>query len=1228
MGRKERPLDPDAGPVERFAVDLRELRRKAGPLTYRDMAGRVPYSVATLSRAASGEQLPSLAVTRAYVEACGGDVEEWTARWHRLAEETFVRAAPGDTDRPYQGLARYEPGDREKFFGRERLTEELLRLTGGHRLVAVLGPSGSGKSSLLRAGLIPRLQSPPADGPCPAAIRTFTPGARPFGTHRQLFAAAAGPGDTWLVIDQFEEVFTLCRDPAERARFLDLLLDAQDPARRLCVVLGLRADFYGHCLQHRTLAEALRHTTVPVTPMSPAELREAIVKPAAAHGLIVERALTDRLIEETADQPGGLPLLSHALLETWRHRRGRTLALEVYEAVGGVQGAIARTAETLYTQLSPEQARLARWALLRLVTPGEGAHDTRRPADRAELDAATSPGITVVLERLARARLITLDEDTVDLAHEALITAWPRLRSWVDADRDRLRLHRRLTEAARTWERLGRDAGALYRGTQLTAAQEAFADPADLTASERDFLAAGAAARRREARRRKGVVGAVAVLVTLTLVAGVLAWQQSRAGRARQEQAAARRVAAVAESLRASEPAKARQLSVAAWRIAETAETRSALTGAWTQPLADSLDVADRDALAFLSADGRTVVTAAPGHLTVWDVRTRRKVRTTPGPGTRAMTAVAMSPDARLVVFQLTGRRLALWDVAARRWTGRTLDASDQWGVQFSPGGARLLIQTARTIQVWDTRDQHLLVERPAFPRRGREWENVAAISPDDRLLAVCSPGGTVELWDVPHKKPLPAPWSRARAGESCTPLNGRFSPDSRTFALVTRDGLRRWELATGRELPRVAQSPLGTVTFSRDGRFLIGRSPGEVLVWRTSQVDHPVFRGAMSADGPADIVLDGGTLRYLAANQVRSLDLTAAATSRWAPAAAQSAAFSPDARHLGLVWTRGPTARFETRDTRSGAVVDSPTDMRLPPQTPRRKGQLRIEPDEVLSFSADGTRVAYGVTGDYAGNWDLSPGLVAVRDVPGHRTLAAFAGGQDNSPTEGAVLSPDGSRLITSSVRSVQVWDIGSRRREKSLSVSGGSPMTLRPDGRLLVTRGEIVKLPAGTPMPRRLTRQDTAYAFSPTGNSFAVGEETGNVTVWDGDIRRRFGQLPAFTGGRQQQWHEAVSALAFSPDGRTLAVAGAYGSLQLWDVPSQQPLGSALPTPGDKILALTFNRDGTALYAAGQHVTLTTHRIAPDALVADVCHRAGGSLSRADWETYIPEVPYRKVC
>ncbi|MGO4758280.1 hypothetical protein AB4212_58390, partial [Streptomyces sp. 2MCAF27] len=244
---------------------------------------------------------------------------------------------------------------------------------------------------------------------------------------------------------------------------------------------------FGHCAEHRELAEACRDATLLIGPMTSDELRDVIVKPATAAGLVVERSLTARLIAEVDGEPGGLPLLSHVLLEAWRRRKGRTLAEATYDAVGGVRGAVARTAEDVYARLTPAQASLARRVLLRLITPGEGAQDTRRGVDRAELDwsdpdtttpsdtttADTTPAdTTAVLDRLARARLITLDENTVDLAHEALITAWPRLRGWVAEDRERLRTHRQLTEAARAWEELRRETGALYRGTRLAVARE------------------------------------------------------------------------------------------------------------------------------------------------------------------------------------------------------------------------------------------------------------------------------------------------------------------------------------------------------------------------------------------------------------------------------------------------------------------------------------------------------------------------------------------------------------------------------------------------------------------------------------------------------------------------------------------------------------------------------------------------------------------------------------
>ncbi|MFJ9968894.1 XRE family transcriptional regulator [Streptomyces avermitilis] len=293
MGRQETPLDPGRGPVERFAFELRKLRQEAGGVTYRTMARGCGYSVSTLSRAAAGEQLPSLPVALAYVAACGGDTEEWERRWQAAAEETARTATDeDDTDAPYQGLARFEPSDSARFFGRERLVAEVLDLMRDRRLGAVFGPSGSGKSSLLRAGLIPALREEPDPRLRPAAVRILTPGPHPARTHARAFTAAAAPGDTVVVVDQFEEVFTLCADPAERTAFINLVVTAPDPGSGIRMVLAVRADFYGRCADHDGLARALGTAGLLVGPMSPEELRAAIVRPATASGLIVEQGLT------------------------------------------------------------------------------------------------------------------------------------------------------------------------------------------------------------------------------------------------------------------------------------------------------------------------------------------------------------------------------------------------------------------------------------------------------------------------------------------------------------------------------------------------------------------------------------------------------------------------------------------------------------------------------------------------------------------------------------------------------------------------------------------------------------------------------------------------------------------------------------------------------------------------------------------------------------------------
>ena len=496
MGRSEKSLDPAAGPVERFAHELRELRRRAGSPTYREMARRAGYSAPTLSSAAAGERLPSLPVALAYVNACGGRGEEWEPRWRELTEELAVLPTVRDEDEPapFRGLARFEAEDGALFFGREQLVDNLVGLIRKHRFVALVGASGSGKSSLLRAGLVPALRSLGEEDGRPAAIRICAPGVSPSRSHGALLRPLESDADTVLVVDQFEEVFTLCHDPVQRAEFIRGLLRSRSdaPKTRLRVVIAVRADFYGRCTDDHELVEALNAATLLVGPMSPEQVRDAIVKPATAGRLVVERALTARMISDVAQEPGALPLMSHALLELWRRRRARTLTLDAYETLGGVQGAVAHTAEEVFAGFTEAQTELARGMLLRLITPGEEAPDTRRPADRAEL--VRSEDAEAVLEALVRARLLTVDDVGADLTHEALITAWPRLRAWVESDRERLRLMRRMTESAREWEQLDRDPDALYRGARLLSARDAFmgteGPASDLTPLEQEFLTA------------------------------------------------------------------------------------------------------------------------------------------------------------------------------------------------------------------------------------------------------------------------------------------------------------------------------------------------------------------------------------------------------------------------------------------------------------------------------------------------------------------------------------------------------------------------------------------------------------------------------------------------------------------------------------------------------------------------------------------------------------------
>jgi DNA-binding SARP family transcriptional activator len=487
--------------------------------------------------------------------------EETTALYEMIREGelpplTQERTPPVEEERdpPFKGLQYFDVGDAELFFGREGLTAKLVDALRGGRFLAVVGASGSGKSSLVRAGLVPALMNaePLADGSRPPAgssqwpIHIITPTTHPLealaasltrdaesvtatatlmddlakdprSLHlyvRKLLSQDGG-GRLLLLVDQFEELFTLCRDEDERRAFVDNLLTAvaEETAGPTLVVTTLRADFYAHCAQYADLRTLLSNRQIYIGQMEAEELRRAIEGPAHHEGYDFEPGLVELFLrdigvtEERQPEPGALPLLSHALLETWKRRRGQTLTFAGYSESGGVYGAIAQTAEQVFhQQLTGEQQAIARNIFLRLTELGEGTQDTRRRATMEELIPGEEerPAVQAVLQMLADARLITTSEGVAEVAHEALIREWPQLREWLDEGREGLRLHRQLTEAALGWQELERDSGTLYRGARLAQAcawteeQDAQQNPL-----EREFLAASQALERQDVEERE-----------------------------------------------------------------------------------------------------------------------------------------------------------------------------------------------------------------------------------------------------------------------------------------------------------------------------------------------------------------------------------------------------------------------------------------------------------------------------------------------------------------------------------------------------------------------------------------------------------------------------------------------------------------------------------------------------------------------------------------------------
>ncbi len=1220
LPRPERPLDESAGAVAGFAAGLRRLRESAGGPGYRELGRRAHYSASTLSEAAGGRRLSSLEVTLAFVRACGGDVEEWEKRWRQVAAEIAADAAAGRADAvgngtgvadrraPYVGLAAFGPGDADWFFGRERLTEQLVARVAGQRFVAVFGASGSGKSSLLGAGLAAAAQASNLGGDRAWSVAMITPGPDPASRAEQTLDHCLTGDRLLLVVDQFEEIFTLCRDERERSRFIDALLAAATaPDTCTHVVLGVRTDFYTHCSAYPPLVAALQDTQLLVGPMDTDELRRAIVQPAMHSGCTVEGSLVAELVAEAAGQPGTLPLVSHALLQTYHRRRGNTLTLAGYQAAGGIRDAATRTADTTYTALTTPRQATARDMFRRLTALGEGTEDTKRHIALDELDQ-DSPDTTAVLDAFVQARLLTVDDGTVQIAHEALIRCWPRLHEWLTEDREGLRIHRQLTEATQTWESLDRDPGALYRGVRLATAREWTANRGGrLSHAERSFLDASTVADRdeqvRTRRRNRQLRWLAATLAVLLLVAvGItaVAVRQRQEAVTQQQIARSRQLAAQAQEIAAKDTGKATRWALEAYHAWPTAEARSILLSLASRPSHTArLGQTNNRALTLaLSPDRRLLAGVGErnsSEVELWDLATRTHLATLQSPPTPIETwwgglfAFRFSADGTKLAAATVSGGLFVWDVARRtviEQYGPTADVGtqhDQYGrdmsdVAISPDLQQVaVLRHDHTLTVHDTTNRQVIIRSDSVGGANTAVE----FSPNGRLVAATSDDGTTTLWDTTTSG------HTTLAGGHAALSAVAFSADSTTLATGGQDGtVTLWDIPSRSRLADLsghAGDVTGLAFHPRSPMLISTGKDNQVMMWDTTrrarltqlETNESLGLGPITISADGDLLAVGTNEAVLLWNRTE-LPLIGHTN------AVRNLAFAPDGPTTyslssdGLdTWNTITRTRTRTRTTH------------VPPLTP-----------SFSSFSVNQQLVAFNEL-----NPDFTNKVIHVWDLTG-RPVDRLLG--ENLPF---ALSPTAPLLaLSTSQGTVQLRDVmhgqqigelpnppGYRDPPESLAfTSDGRTLAIKLFGEPIIRLWNIeTRTPyAELPQPGDLTQM----TFSPDGRLLVTAGTDGSLRLWDLRTRTPRAALTGHTG--------TINALTLTPDGRLLAGVGTNKKITLWDL-NTQTHWATLTGHTDDVTTITASPNNTQLATGSNDNTITLWTINPADATTHLCHR-----------------------
>jgi DNA-binding SARP family transcriptional activator/WD40 repeat protein len=1164
---------------------------------------------------------------------------------------------------PYKGLRSFTESDADDFFGRDAVAVALREALVVRRFVAIVGPSGSGKSSVVHAGLVPLLRD---EG---TRIATMVPGERPFDALRQALRSVAtsdattsddyalidsvvadGASDLVLVVDQFEECWTLA-GAAERERFLGAI--AHSLARHVRCVVTVRADLYDRPLRHQLIGPLMADGTFPLPPLGTEAIEEAVVQPARRNGVEFDEGVATTIVAEAAAHPAGLPLLQFALVELYERRVHSRITARSLHELGGIGGAVGRRAEETYLALPDELRPHARALFGRLVAPGLGAPDTRR---RARLGELSQPARETA-DRFVQARLLVADRDLAsrepvfEVAHEALLSNWPRLRDWLISDRDWISQLQHVSTAAGGWRGSGNAEGELYRGSRLEAILEVLAERGDeLNEDERAFVEASRQARdadrdreRRTNRRLRRLLTAAVCLLVVAMVAGVLAFSQRRAADSSRRGAEITTLASQSLSMRPSNKDAAALLAVEANRLRSDSASMSALFATFTR---------EPGFVGYRMFDGANVHGAVVPNtnLVVFSVGSGSDLE--PDAPLRTMDLVSGEV---VTVFEPIGSDDHIVGVVASS-DGRVAVA---YGSQFVDGSMQPVqvvgfdVATGRSI-------------RPPIQLEQAVDYNVAVNADGTQVAVGGGPSGDVRIFDL-------------RTGAQLTtfapPLEGlggvvggdtsaaAWAPDGRLFVGSTGGHLRVFDPSTFELVLSIAVPGLATgglLEFSDDARFVIARGvaqyeggtaagamaridiPSARVVWQLSPFpggddgcgvfafsdaenrlwcgdETGVIRGRSLITG----VLDDTTIEYqrgdlwgidlasVGGHEVLvSFGAQAAAIGRWrvdgtgpighnVDGSYDYADYSPDGRWL-LVGSPSDSAPGYVM-----SVLDADTDRRMLTFPADVTFAAWLDDERVGGVTATGVVRAYDVvTGAVDYTRKIEPGFGTARRVADGKLVFWYLDGR------------------------VEVWDIaGDHRIELRRSKEVGSPPTTAvgiagsSDGtHIYVSGGGLWEFDATTGEQIRWIADPGIYSVAAAADgALAVGHTDGTITLHDPDDLSEIGTLP---GAR------SLVDVSYDAAGDFLLAQTIDGTISLYDVERRERVGD--PIVIANVGKADLRPDGLEL-AVAQHtparVTLWT--LDPAALSDAACAVAGRNLTRAEWDTYIGDLaPYHATC